>query len=366
MADAAARWLPWMERAARIAGRGHGLVEPNPMVGCVIVAPDGTEIAEGYHRRLGGPHAEVEALRRAGARARGATAVVTLEPCNHHGRTGPCSAALREAGVARVVYACADPHPQAAGGAAALAAAGIEVLHLPCAAAERVTAPFLHRVRTGLPWVTVKWAQTLDGRIATRTGASQWISGERSRAMVHRERGRVDAILTGIGTVIADDPLLTARTPNPRRIPRRVVWDPRLELPESGRLATTAREAPCIAACTPETLEARGERAAKLRALGVDVRAAQEPGALLRELAGEGVSTVLVEAGGGLVGALLRARLVNELSVFVAPRLLGDDQARGPMRGGAPEQIADGLDLELVDARRRGDDMLLRYRVPPA
>ncbi|MFM9180344.1 MAG: bifunctional diaminohydroxyphosphoribosylaminopyrimidine deaminase/5-amino-6-(5-phosphoribosylamino)uracil reductase RibD, partial [Phycisphaerales bacterium] len=192
----------WMAHAARIAWRGHGGAEPNPMVGCVIVAAGGQLVAEGHHRRCGGPHAEVEALRRAGIAARGATAVVTLEPCNHHGRTGPCSMALREAGVARVLYGCADPTPTAAGGAETLRRHGIDAEHLPHPDAARVTAPFLHRVRTGRPWVIAKWAESADGRIATRPGEPRWISGARSRAMVHRERARVDAVLTGMGTVM--------------------------------------------------------------------------------------------------------------------------------------------------------------------
>ncbi len=364
MSSGAAHWAPWLERAARIALRGHGGAEPNPLVGCVIVDASGAFVAEGYHHRCGQAHAEVEAVRHAGGRARGATALVTLEPCNHQGRTGPCSAALREAGIARVVYACADPHPQAQGGAAALRAAGVEVLQVPNQAAEYVSAPFLHRVRTGLPWVVAKWAQTLDGRIATRSGDSKWISSERSRGFVHRERGRVDAILTGIGTVVADDPLLTARGVQVRRRARRVVWDPALEMPLQAQLVQTAREVPCTVACTAAAAAERAQHAAALQAAGVDVRVVADERALLSLLSHEGAATVLVEAGGGLLGRLLRAGLVNQAIVFVAPRLLADDQARGPARGASPERIADGLALELLGAHRRGGDVLLHYRVP--
>ncbi|MFO0783571.1 MAG: bifunctional diaminohydroxyphosphoribosylaminopyrimidine deaminase/5-amino-6-(5-phosphoribosylamino)uracil reductase RibD [Phycisphaerales bacterium] len=258
----AAQWLPWLERAARLAMRGHGRAEPNPMVGCVVLDAQGAVAGEGYHARCGGPHAEVEALQRAGARARGGTAVVTLEPCNHTGRTGPCSVALMKAGVARVVYACTDPAVPAAGGAEALRAAGVEVLQVPCEAAERVTAPFLHRVRTGLPWVTAKWAQSADGLLVAPPGRDRWISGPRSRAKVHGERGRVDVVLTGMGTVVADDPLLTARCQRPLRQPLRVVWDPRLELLLGAQLVRTAKDWPVVAACLPGADYARSAHAA--------------------------------------------------------------------------------------------------------
>ncbi len=256
------------------------------MVGCVILDSQGAVAGEGYHARCGGPHAEVEALRRAGARARGGTAVVTLEPCNHTGRTGPCSVALKKAGVARVVYACTDPAVPAAGGAEALRAAGVEVLQVPCEAAARVTAPFLHRVRTGLPWVTAKWAQSADALLVPPPGQDRWISGLRSRAKVHGERGRVDVVLTGMGTVLADDPLLTARCQRPLRQPLRqplrVVWDPRLELPLGAQLVRTAKDWPVVAACLPGADSARVAHAAALRAAGVTVVEAADLRALLR------------------------------------------------------------------------------------
>jgi len=191
-----------LDRAVRLASRGHGGAEPNPMVGCVIVDPEGRVVGEGFHARCGGPHAEIEALRAAGGRARGATAVVTLEPCAHRGRTGPCADALIEAGVARVLYAVPDPNPIARGGAARLREAGIAAERVRHAGADELARPFVKRMTTGLPWVSAKWAQSLDGAIALASGESKWISGGRSRAMVHRERGRVDAILTGIGTVL--------------------------------------------------------------------------------------------------------------------------------------------------------------------
>ena len=350
----------WMAHAARIAWRGHGGVEPNPMVGCVIVAPDGQLVAEGHHGRCGGPHAEVEALRRAGNAARGATAVVTLEPCNHHGRTGPCSMALRDAGVVRVLYGCADPNPTAAGGAETLRRHGIDAVHVPHPDAARVTAPFLHRVRTGRPWVIAKWAESADGRIATRPGEPRWISGERSRAMVHRERARVDAVLTGMGTVMVDDPLLTVRGTRARRKPLRAVWAPRLGVPHDREIVRTAREVPTVVAAPAEAIAAGAQEADGLRAHGIDVLAAADEGALLSELGRRGVATVLVEAGGGLVRPMVARGLVNAAWVFTAPHELGD---AGP-RSAAPMTAAELSRLDCTWTGRRGDDRVSLYLFP--
>ena len=352
--------IPWMERAARIALRGHGLAEPNPMVGCVILDGSGNFVAEGYHGRCGGPHAEVEALRRAGARARNGTAVVTLEPCNHHGRTGPCSQALLQAGVARVAYGCHDPNPKAAGGGDMLRAAGVDAFHLPCALAERVTEPFLYRVRAGLPWVIAKWAQSADGRIAARPGEPRWISSAASRAMVHRERGRVDAILTGMGTVLTDDPLLTVRNTRARRTPVRVVWDPRLTIDVDRALLRTARETPTIIACMPEALAAHGTHASALRACGAEVRAVDGLRSLLASLRTQcstlpkgdptPASTVLVEAGAGLVRQLHDEGLINDAWVFTAPHAIGE---AGP-RSRAPLSAAELAVMPCVWSGARG------------
>jgi diaminohydroxyphosphoribosylaminopyrimidine deaminase/5-amino-6-(5-phosphoribosylamino)uracil reductase len=358
--EASGRWDEHMGHAARIALRGHGGAEPNPMVGCVIVGPDGRTIAEGHHRRCGGPHAEIEALRRAGDRARGATAVVTLEPCNHHGRTGPCSQALARAGVARVVYACADPNPAAAGGAATLREGGIEVLHAPHPAAERATAPFLARVRHRRPWTVAKWAESSDGRIATRAGEPRWISGERSRAMVHRERARCDAVLTGMGTVLRDDPLLTVRGTRAGRTPLRVVWDPRLGLPVGSALVRTAHQSPLLCACTPKALESRADHAQALRTAGVEVAAFDDVAALSRALLARGTSTLLVEAGPGLVRPMIDAGLVDLAWVFTAPHALGDVGANGD----APV-ARDRLErLPCWWRGMRGPDRVALYRVP--
>jgi diaminohydroxyphosphoribosylaminopyrimidine deaminase/5-amino-6-(5-phosphoribosylamino)uracil reductase len=359
--------LAHLRSAARLALRGHGGAEPNPLVGCVITDPRGVVVGAGYHRRFGGPHAEVVALARAGGRAAGATAYVTLEPCAHTGKTGPCTDALIRARVARVVYGASDPNEVAAGGAQRLAAAGIEVVQrADCAEARRAAAPFVHRVRTGLPWITAKWAQTIDGRIATRAGASRWISGRRSRAMVHRERGRTDAILTGIGTVRADDPMLTARGVRVRRRARRIVVDPDLAIDDGAAIVRTAGEVPTTVVTATD--RAAGSRANALAARGVEVFAAPEgPGgvdlaAALRGLAARhGLAHVLVEAGAGLLGALLRARLVNDAWVIVAPMILGDEAAVASVRGRVAPALTDAIAMTLAGVHRRGADVVIRY-----
>ena len=383
--------LAFLDRAARLAARSHGHVEPNPCVGCVIASPEGRMLAIAAHRRFGGPHAETLALAAAGPAARGAVAIVTLEPCAHHGKQPPCVDALIRAGVARVVYAVADPNPAAAGGAAGLRAAGIEVVHAAGHAASRnLAAPFVHRVQTGRPWVIAKWAQTLDGRIATRSGHSQWISGDRSRGMVHRQRGRVDAVLTGIGTVLADDPRLTPRHGGVRRTARRVVVDSDARTPPTGRLAGSLSAGPVSIAVRGDRLRADPEvraRAERLADLGFDILALPpavvEPAAtaggagnagnagglgvdltaLLERLSAMNAATVLVEAGGRLVGGLLAAGLVQEAWVFTGPRLLGDALAPGPVAGLAPTRIDQSHTAELLDVRRRGSDLVCRWRI---
>jgi len=358
-----------MVRASRCAVRGHGRAEPNPLVGCVITSPDGAIIATGAHELFGGPHAEVVALRRAGARARGATLYVTLEPCAHHGKTPPCTQAIIDAGVARVIYGQRDPHPQASGGADVLRRAGIETLHAPSAASDALCAPFRHWLAEQRPWVTVKWAQTLDGRLAARTGDSKWISSESSRRLVHRERGRTDVILTGIGTVLRDDPLLNARRVRRRRVARRVVIDAHLKTPSDGRLLSSLAEGPVSIITTKQGLEAHADRAAILRAGGAEVvglPASRDAGhvdldALLKWLfTHHGARHVLVEAGPGVLGGLFRAGLVNSVLLFIAPKLLGDGQAPGPLdRFPAPLTIADSIPLRIDRCWRRGGDVVL-------
>ncbi len=352
-----------LRRAARIAVRGHGGGEPNPLVGCLLVDDTGAVVAEGFHRVCGEEHAEAMALRRAGPRARGTTAYVTLEPCDHHGRTPPCSQAMIDAGVRRVVFAQHDPNPVARGGRQRLTNAGIAVEQLRCETCDLLNAPFLHRVATGLPWVMAKWAQSIDGAIATRGGDSKWISGDRSRRLVHRERGRVDVIMTGMGSALADDPRLTARGVRVRRTALRVLIDPELGSPNELALFKIA-DAPTLVACLPE--RCHSGPANGLRERGIEIASLGSRGEirpLLETLVRErGVATVFVEAGGGLVGDLMREELVNEAWVFVAPIILGDQDARRPVRGDAPELVADARRFTLVTHRRRGEDVVLQYR----
>lgn len=362
--------------AARVGLRGWGHVEPNPMVGCVIVRPSARPgdplgpriIGIGHHRRFGGPHAEAEALANARARGHdpaGASVYCTLEPCAQAGKQPACAGALIDARVARVVCAAADPTPGKGGGAAALRAAGIAVEFTDASpAASELAVPWLHRVRTGLPWVIAKWAQSIDGKIATRTGESQWISGPASRRWVHLTRARVDAVLTGIGTVRADDPRLTALGVPVRRVATRVVIDPGLELPPTARLLTEAggpviRVAP-HAADAPVRGDPKGDPAAVIRVPGegrvVDLHAA------LAALAARGCATVLAECGPGLTSALLAQNLINELHVYIAPTLCGDDLARPAVRGMNSPALADWPRFRAVLARRCGADVQVVLR----
>lgn len=354
----------FMGEALALARRGEYSTSPNPRVGCVLVR-DGVVIGRGFHRRAGGPHAEVEALADAGA-ARGATAYVTLEPCNHHGRTPPCSAALVAAGVARVVYAIEDPNPRVAGsGAATLRAAGIAVSHGTCAAeAAALNRGFLTRMGRGRPWVTVKLAMSLDARAALADGQSQWITGPAARADVQRLRARACAIVTGSGTVLADDPSLTVRDPDldtGGRQPRRVVLDRRLRTPATARMLGLPGETRVI--CAPAALV----RAAALRAAGAVVEALPEDAnglaGLLAHLARLECNEVLVEAGPTLAGAFLGGGHFDELIVYSAPRLLGVG-ARPAFAVPSPALLADSLALTLQDSTLIGPD--LRVVLAPA
>jgi len=358
-----ARISSLLGRAVRIAARGHGSVDPNPMVGCVIAREDGSVVGEGYHGRCGGPHAEVEALRAAGDAARGAVALVTLEPCAHTGRTGPCTEALRTAGVRRVYYAVPDPNPSAKGGAEQLRAWGIDAIEFPHPGALELARPFLKRVSSGVPWVCAKWAQSIDGAIALASGESKWISCGRSRALVHRERARVDAILTGIGTVLSDDPQLTPRGVRIQRMPIRVVFDPQVRTPVSAKACD--RSARTVLLVARELDDGARARLHELNGLGVssiELGEALEIRPALAQLARTGVARVLVEAGGGLLGRLLREQLVDEAWVFVGPLLVGDDHARRPARGLFSESMAAVQRARLMSVRQRGSDALLHYR----
>ena len=362
----------FLARASELAERGRGSVSPNPTVGAVIVR-DGQVIGEGWHAELGGPHAERAALAdcaQRGAEPRGATVYVTLEPCAHTGRQPPCATALVEAGVARVVYASDDPSAKASGrGPGVLRDEGVEVLQAsgPEAAAARLAIqPFRKHARTGTPLVTLKSAVTLDGRTATGAGDSKWISGPESRRLVHRWRAEADAIAVGIGTALADDPLLTARdVPGEARQPLRVVFDSRARLPLDGALVRTATEVPLLVVCSPGAPQP--ERDALARA-GADVLVVDGDGparvrSALDELGRREITWLLVEGGAGLAGSFIDAGEVDELRLFVAPLLLGGDQAR-PLAGGTgAAAIADGTRALAVDCEPSGEDLLITARI---
>jgi len=357
-----------MRHALALAARGRGFVEPNPMVGAVVLDAAGQRAGEGWHQKFGGPHAEVFALASAGERARGGTLVVTLEPCCHHGKTPPCTDAVLRAGVARVVVAMADPFPKVAGGGiAVLRAAGVEV-HVGLCEADAVAlnAPYLKLLRTGRPWVHLKWAMTLDGKIATRTGDSKWISGEESRRRVHALRGRVDAILVGRGTVVADDPLLTAR-PSGARTPARVVLSASGDLPERCQLRATAHTVGSEAGGPVIVYTANADKLVGWAADGADVVALDEGLSLdtvLADLGRRRFTNVLIEGGAGLLGSAFDERVGDECHVFVAPKVIGGTAALTPLGGRGLPRMADALALDRVTFEPSGADVYVHGFAP--
>ena len=356
-----------MHEALALAAQSVGLTEPNPRVGCVIVAPDGRVIGRGRTQQAGGPHAEVMALRDAESRheiVHGATAYVTLEPCAHHGRTPPCCDALIAARLGRVVMALEDPFPQVAGqGAARLRAAGIPVDEgLLADEARELNIGFFSRIVRGRPWVRLKVAVSLDGRTALNNGVSQWITGPAARTDGHAWRRRASAVLTGVGTVHDDDPRLDVRLVDTPRQPLRVVVDSRLETPVTARLLDPPGAVLIFAAQPDEArqaaLQARGAEIAFAPGAGGKV----DLGAMLSDLARRGVNELHVEAGHKLNGSLVREGLVDEFLVYMAPRLLGTGRelaAFGPL-----ERLEDTLDLRYVSVERVGDDLRLIARPP--
>jgi diaminohydroxyphosphoribosylaminopyrimidine deaminase/5-amino-6-(5-phosphoribosylamino)uracil reductase len=350
-----------LRRALALAEFGRGSVEPNPMVGAVVLDAGGEVVGEGWHQKFGGPHAEVVAFAAAGERARGGTLYVTLEPCCHHGKTPPCTEAVLRAGVRRVVVATADPFPKVAGGGIGLLrAAGVTVeVGLLESEARSLNAPYFKLLATGQPWVIGKWAMTLDGKIATRTGDSKWISNDESRRRVHELRGRVDAILVGRGTVLADDPLLTARPPGPR-VAARVVLTSSGELPERCQLRDTAREVPVI-------VFTRTENAHKLMGwadAGAEVVALPDctVPAILTDLGRRRVTNVLVEGGAGVLGAFRDADALDEVHAYIAPKLAGGSAAPGPVAGLGVDRIADVTRFGDVRVEPIGTDVLVVAR----
>ncbi|MDB4952033.1 MAG: riboflavin biosynthesis protein RibD [Gemmatimonadetes bacterium] len=361
-APATAEDREWMRRALALAQRGWGRVAPNPLVGAVIVR-DGALAGQGWHTEHGRPHAEVEALGDAGEAARGATAYVTLEPCSHFGKTPPCTQALIAAGVARVVFAASDPNPKAAGGAEILRSAGIEVLGgVEAEAARDQNFAFFHGLSAAgdeRPFVALKLALTLDARVADRDGRSVWITGEEAREEVHRLRAGFDAVAVGIGTALADDPLLTVRgSTEPRTPPTRIVFDRALRLPATSKMAATASASPVVIVAEAG---ASAERRRTLEGIGVRVVETERGGGIdsaLRALRREGIRSVLVEGGAGIASALLGAGVVDRLYIFYAPLLLGP--AGLPAFGGiGSPPIADAKRWRRLDTRAFGADTLI-------
>ncbi|MFO0915724.1 MAG: bifunctional diaminohydroxyphosphoribosylaminopyrimidine deaminase/5-amino-6-(5-phosphoribosylamino)uracil reductase RibD [Pirellulales bacterium] len=356
----------FMQQALDLASRGCGQVEPNPMVGCVIVQ-QGEVVGSGFHAEYGGPHAEVVALQEAGDRAQGATLYVTLEPCCHQGKTPPCTDAVIRAGIARVVAAQQDPFPHVNGlGAERLRAAGIDVrIGVLGESARELNAPYRKLVQRTQPWVMAKWAMTWDGKLATRRRDSQWISCEASRQAVHQLRGRVDAIVVGIGTVLADDPLLTARPPG-TRVARRVVVDWEALTPLNSKLVQSAHDVPVVivvsdraAASRMQLLEQAGCKV--VGCSGVDER--QRLDAMLSWMGRQRWTNVLVEGGSGLLGSLFDARAIDEVHVFIAPKLVGGAEALTPVGGLGLEQIATAATLRTVQWSLVDTDIYLMGRV---
>ncbi|WP_261361565.1 bifunctional diaminohydroxyphosphoribosylaminopyrimidine deaminase/5-amino-6-(5-phosphoribosylamino)uracil reductase RibD [Aeoliella straminimaris] len=353
----------FMARALQLARQGEGHVEPNPMVGAVVVA-DGQIVGEGWHQKFGGPHAEVNALAAAGPRARGATLYVTLEPCCHTGKTPPCSQAVIEAGIARVVAAVADPFPQVDGGGFyQLRNAGVTCeIGLMQQEARHLLAPYLKLVTTGRPWVIAKWAMTLDGKIATHTGSSQWITGTKARQRVHQLRGRMDAIIVGSRTARVDNPLLTARPPGVRRATRIVLG----HLDPESQLANSAHDAPLIVV-RPRHVDPSEYH--WLTATGGELLLVDEGdhitqmGQLLDQLGERRMTNVMFEGGAVVLGALFDAHVVDEVHAYVAPKITGGSGAPSPVSGFGACDMNDSIQLEGIELEQLENDLFIHGRV---
>jgi diaminohydroxyphosphoribosylaminopyrimidine deaminase/5-amino-6-(5-phosphoribosylamino)uracil reductase len=364
--------VPHLRRALELAEQGRGRVSPNPLVGAVLVH-DGHTIGEGFHAELGGLHAERAAIgeaRERGEDPAGSTIYVTLEPCAHTGRQPPCTQAIVEAGISRVVYASEDPTEKASGRGPGMLRDGgvaVELAGGPEATAARLlNQPFRKRARTGRPLVTYKAAMSLDGRVASPTGDSRWISSVESRELVHRWRSECDAVAVGIGTALADDPLLTARVEGVARQPVRVVFDSHARLPLDSALVSSVDEAPLVVICAPEAASARRNA---LEAAGAEVIVA--PGrtprarleAALDELGRREIQDLLVEGGPTFAGALFDAGEIDAMRLFIAPVLVGSAQARAVLEGEGVSRIADGARPLATSLEQIGEDILVRARL---
>lgn len=355
----------YMRRAIALAEQARGWTSPNPLVGCVIVK-QGKIIAEGYHQRAGDWHAERNAILNCTEDLRGATAYVTLEPCCHHGRTPPCSDLLIESGIARVVIGSSDPNPLVAGkGAEQLRKAGIEVsenvLKEECDALNPI---FFHYIQTKRPYVLLKYAMTADGKIASYTGDSKWITNEVSRAQVQKSRHEYRAIMVGVETVLADDPMLNSRMPNAKQ-PLRIVCDSQLRTPLQSQLVQTAKQYPTLIA----TLNNDAEKHANYTACGVEILVTDardkrvDLSDLLQKLGERGIDSLLIEGGSQLNFSVLEQGLVNRVHCYIAPKLLGGAQAKTPIGGIGIAKMADAVNLSTPKVTTMGDDILLDFEV---
>jgi diaminohydroxyphosphoribosylaminopyrimidine deaminase/5-amino-6-(5-phosphoribosylamino)uracil reductase len=360
----------YLARAIELAGRGLGFTNPNPVVGAVVATEDAV-LGEGWHEQIGGPHAEVNAIRACGgADLSHATLYVSLEPCCHHGRTPPCTDAIVAAGIRRVVVASDDPTEKASGrGLGVLRDEGVEVLTADeetARAARLLNQAFRKHARVGRPWILFKSAMTLDGKVATRDGDSQWISSERSREVAHHWRASVDAVAIGIGTALADDPQLTARVSGVHRQPRRIVFDSLARLPIGSRLVQAAVEVPLIVVVSRA---ARRSDADALKAAGAEVVVAtgeNEPARVrsaLDQLAAMDIAAILLEGGPHLAGAFLDAGEIDEVRLFLAPMLLGGASARDPLEGEGVARIADAIRALTLECSHVGEDLLISARL---
>ncbi len=354
-----------MWRALDLAEKGRPTTSPNPMVGAIVVR-DGVIVGEGWHQKAGEPHAEPIALDAAGDLAKGATLYVTLEPCCHHGRTPPCTDRIIRSGISHVVAAMADPFPQVSGkGFETLRQAGISVttgiLEIE---ARKLNEAYLKRIATGVPWVTVKAAITLDGKMATRSGDSKWITGEAARAEAHRLRSMHNVVLVGIGTVLADDPLLTCRLPEANHQPWRAVLDSNGQLPITSQLVKTASvDSPVVQFVREDTKVPRlSDYVETIQVKGNDT--GLDMSAVLKSLADKGANSVLAEGGPRVLSSLIRGGYADRAAIFIAPRILGDEEAPSFIGGAGPERITDCLNLKEVTVRRFGDDILIEGYLP--
>ena len=358
----------YMGLALELATKGAGYVSPNPMVGAVVVKGDQI-VGQGYHQKVGGAHAEVNALKQAGEQANGATLYVTLEPCNHHGRTPPCTERVIASGIKRVVTAMLDPDPSVTGGGnARLASEGVEVDNGVCEVqARKLVESFIKFKTTGLPFVVLKMAATLDGRIATRTGDARWVTGEAARARVHRMRHAMDAIMVGIGTITADDPQLTTRlSDRTGKDPVRIILDTWLKLKKTAQVLTQASPAATYVACAPDADEDKKQRLtdAGARIIETPLKDGRiDLTALMKQLGTMTISSLLIEGGAQVSACALNDDIVDKLMLFYAPKLLVSDQAIPMFRGTGPALMKQALDLKQVDVSKIGDDILIEgYR----